>query len=93
MSVLASISELLTCSGDIYAIVPLVLSLLCSFSWLAILAIPKSTIFTAPSSVIMILLGFISQCTIPLLCAFSSPLAICLTIFRISLRVKSFPLI
>ena len=44
-------------------------------------AIPKSVTFATPSSVIIILCGFMSLCTILFLCATSNADAICVAIF------------
>ena len=47
-------------------------------------AIPKSVTLILPVSVIKILCGFTSQCTIPIACACSSPSAIAIVILTAS---------
>ena len=48
------------------------------------LASPKSSTFTMPSGVILMLAGFRSRCTMPLSCAASSASAICRAMVRAS---------
>ena len=52
----------------------------------ALFASPKSSTFTVPSGVILMLAGFRSRWTIPFACAISRAAAICRAIFRTSSR-------
>ena len=67
------------CSGAIYAAVPITVPSMVRVSSESVtcLASPKSSSFTEPSVVTMMLAGFRSRCTTPLRCAASNASAIC----------------
>ena len=68
------------CSGDMYAEVPSTVAV-CVSEWLSSArAIPKSSTFTCPSGVTMMLPGLMSRWTIPAACAALSASATCAAI-------------